>query len=118
MALPRENMLMRVKQMHSTDWPLVQAAGHLFDRPPRQHATEHFLAQSNHHLLIAYEEDCPAGFVSGVEMTHPDKGTEMFLYELAVDARYRGHSIGKALVIELVTPCPPLQVLWHVGADG
>jgi ribosomal-protein-alanine N-acetyltransferase len=41
------------------------------------------------------------GFVSGVEVTHPDKGTEMFLYELAVDpARHRG-GIGRALVTAL-----------------
>ena len=38
------------------------------------------------------------GFVSGVETTHPDKGTEMLLYELAVDdaAQRRGH--GRSLV--------------------
>ena len=29
------------------------------------------------------------GFVSGVELTHPDKGTEMFLYELGVDESAR-----------------------------
>ena len=41
------------------------------------------------------------GFVSGVETTHPDKGTEMFLYELAVaeDARNRG--VGRSLVAAL-----------------
>jgi len=36
--------------------------------------------------------------VSGVETTHPDKGTEMFLYELAVDPPARRHGIGAALV--------------------
>jgi ribosomal protein S18 acetylase RimI-like enzyme len=41
------------------------------------------------------------GFVSGVETTHPDKGTEMLLYELAVaeDARNRG--VGRSLVAAL-----------------
>ena len=39
--------------------------------------------------------------MSGVETTHPDKGTEMFLYELAVaeDARNRG--VGRSLVAAL-----------------
>ena len=41
------------------------------------------------------------GFVSGVEVTHPDKGTEMFLYELAVDERARSRGIGRSLVREL-----------------
>jgi ribosomal protein S18 acetylase RimI-like enzyme len=36
--------------------------------------------------------------VSGVEVTHPDKGSEMFLYELAVDEPWRGRGIGRALV--------------------
>ena len=76
----------------------VRRAGHLFDAAPRLDAIERFLADPNHHLLIAYDEGEPVGFVSGVELTHPDKGTEMFLYELAVDERYRRRGIGRALV--------------------
>lgn len=49
-----------------------------------------FLASEGHNLLIAYVNDEPAGMVTGVEMTHQDKGTEMFLYELGVDAGFRG----------------------------
>jgi len=41
------------------------------------------------------------GFVSGVEMTHPDKGTEMFLYELGVAPEARNRGIGRALVAAL-----------------
>ena len=41
------------------------------------------------------------GFVSGVEVTHPDKGTEMFLYELGVDEQYRRQGIARALVVAL-----------------
>ncbi|MFF2848767.1 GNAT family N-acetyltransferase [Streptomyces sp. NPDC058001] len=79
----------------------VNAAGHLFDTTPRQEATEQFLADARHHLLIAYVDDTPAGMVTGVEMTHPDKGTEMFLYELGVDESFRGRGIGRALVSAL-----------------
>jgi len=56
-----------------------------------------FLADPNHHLFIAHADGRPVGFVSGVELTHPDKGTEMFLYELAVDEGYRQRGIGSAL---------------------
>jgi len=74
------------------------AAGNLFDYPPRSDAVKRFLADPNHHLLIAYSGDVPAGFVSGVEVTHPDKGTEMFLYELAVVEAHRRQGIGTTLV--------------------
>lgn len=79
----------------------VETAGHLFDAPPRQEATRRFLADERHHLLIAYVDDVPAGMVTGVEMTHPDKGTEMFLYELGVDESYQGRGIGRALTSAL-----------------
>jgi ribosomal protein S18 acetylase RimI-like enzyme len=79
----------------------VKAAGHLFDDPPQQGAIERFLTDERHHLLIAYVDEVPAGMVTGVEMTHPDKGTEMFLYELGVDESFRGHGIGRTLVSAL-----------------
>ena len=60
-----------------------------------------FLAADGHHLLIAYEAARAVGFVSGVEVTHPDKGTEMFLYELAVDEPFRRRGTGRALVERL-----------------
>ncbi|MFG3053411.1 GNAT family N-acetyltransferase [Kitasatospora sp. NPDC048239] len=79
----------------------VKDAGHLFDSLPRPGATERFLADERHHLLIAYVDGVPAGMVTGVEMTHPDKGTEMFLYELGVDESFRGGGVGRALTSAL-----------------
>lgn len=91
-----------IVRMGPGDDARVRAAGHLFDRSPDDEATAKFLADPGHHLLIAYVEGAPAGFVSGVEVTHPDKGTEMFLYELGVDEGFRGRGIGVALVRALV----------------
>lgn len=86
----------------AADEDAVVAAAPLFDHNPRRTWTRRFLAQPEHHLCIAYVEGEAAGFVSGVELTHPDKGTEMFLYELGVDERFRGRGIGTALVRALV----------------
>lgn len=89
---------MEIKRLGRGDGDQVMAASHLFDGPAQEGATKRFLADEGHHLLVAYVDDHPAGFVSGVEVTHPDKGTEMFLYELGVDERYRRAGLGRGLV--------------------
>ena len=76
----------------------VVAAQALFDDAAKPDAVARFLAEPTHHMLIAYDGAQPVGFVTGVEMTHPDKGTEMFLYELAVGESSRNRGIGRALV--------------------
>lgn len=88
-----------IRRLGPGDEQAVLAAGGLFDDALQPDATRRFLGLSNHHLLIAYDEDgTPLGFVSGVETTHPDKGTEMFLYELGVDEPARRRGVGRALV--------------------
>lgn len=80
----------------------VHEAAALFDDDVRDDAVRRFLDEPGHHLLLARDDaGAVVGFVSGVETTHPDKGTEMFLYELAVDpaAQRQGH--GRALVSAL-----------------
>jgi aminoglycoside 3-N-acetyltransferase I len=91
-----------VRIFEATTAAQVEAAAQLYDGPPLRPATNAFLADPRHHLLVALDDDGrTVGFISGVEMTHPDKGTEMLLYELAVaeDARQRG--IGLALTARL-----------------
>ena len=90
---------MKITALGADDEAAVGAAEHLFDNAVNPAAAGRFLAEPGHHLLVAYDdEERPVGFVSGVELTHPDKGTEMFLYELSVDEASRGRGIGRALV--------------------
>jgi [ribosomal protein S18]-alanine N-acetyltransferase len=91
-----------IRVLRPGDDGLVAAASHLFDGAARPEATARFLAEDGHHLLVAYEGERAVGFVSGAEVTHPDKGTEMFLYELAVDEPFRRRGIGAALVEALL----------------
>ena len=84
--------------MGPDDVDAVVAAGHLFDGPAVPEATRRFLGEPTAHLCVAYVDGVPAGFVSGVETTHPDKGTEVLLYELGVDEPFRRRGIGTALV--------------------
>ena len=88
-----------IRALGPDDADLVLAAVHLFDSPPEDAATRRFLADPGHHLLFALDASGRAvGFVSGVELTHPDKGTELFLYELGVDEPARRQGVGRALV--------------------
>ena len=88
----------RIERLGPGDEERVAAAEGLFDGPVKPDAAHHFLNDHGHHLLIAYSDGEPAGFVSGVEMTHPDKGTEMFLYELGVGEAHRRKGVATALV--------------------
>jgi len=92
-----------VRRLGPGDDALVMAAGELFDGPPRPAATARFLAAEGHHLWLAYDGEGPVGMVSGIEMTHPDKGTEMCLYELEVHERARRRGVAGGLVGALLT---------------
>ncbi|MFD6418183.1 GNAT family N-acetyltransferase [Streptomyces sp. NPDC060194] len=83
----------------ATSVPQLLAASPLFDGPAREAWAARFLAAAGHHCLLAYPDGDPepAGFVTGVEMLHPDKGTEMCLYELGVAETHRRRGIGRAL---------------------
>ena len=97
-------MVIRVNASPTADD--VRAAAHLFDDPPDEVATDAFLGDERHHLLIALVDDNPAGFVSAVELLHPDKARpEMFLYELGTDERYRRRGVASALLASLVRIC-------------
>lgn len=86
---------MDIRRATTTDELLT--ASHLYDGPATPKWAARFLAASGHVMLIAYVDGAPVGFVSGIEMLHPDKGTEMCLYELSVDEAHRRRGIGRAL---------------------
>ena len=91
----------RIVRVGTGQTTVVLAAGHLFDHPPTITATDDFLSRDGHHLLLAEHEGRAVGFVSGIEVAHPDKPTEMLLYELGVDEPHRRQGIGRALVTAL-----------------
>jgi len=91
---------MRIERV--VDATAVRAAAELFDEAPLPAATARFLADPTHHLLLAYDDaGRPVGMITGVETTHPDRGTEMFVYELGVAPAARLQGVATALVREM-----------------
>lgn len=89
---------MEIRYLDAADADRLAAAGHLFDEPVDEGLAQRFLADPAHHCFLAYEGAEPVGFVTGVAIRHPDKRTEMLLYELGVDEPWRRRGIGRALV--------------------
>ena len=110
---------MRIVRLGPGDEPVVHAGADLFDDPPTEDAHDDVPRARGHHLLVALEGDEPVGFVTGVEATHPDKGTEMFLYELSVGEQHRRRGIGTALVNALAALARErgCHAMW-VGTEG
>lgn len=95
-------MTWHIRRLTADDVDLVLRSAHLFDGPPTGEWTRRFFASPGHHLVVALADDgVAAGFASGIVMTHPDKGSELFLYELGVDERFRQRGIGRRLVEEM-----------------
>ncbi len=90
-----------------------------FDDPIHLESARVFLADERHHLVVAYVDAQPAGFVSATEVFHPDKrGPELFLNEIGVIERFRRRGAGAAMLDELKllgagTGMPP-----DLGPDG
>lgn len=91
-------MTVEIRPVQPGDDALVLAAAELFDHPPTPGWTADFLARAGHHLLFAFNGDEAVGFVSCVEMAHPDKGVELMLYELGVADHAQRRGIGRQLV--------------------
>ena len=90
----------RIRRAGPEDLDVVVAAL-VFDGPARHRWTADFLERRGHHLFLAFSAGEVVGFVSGIEVAHPDKATEMLLYELGVNAPFRRRGIGTALVAAL-----------------
>ena len=72
-----------------------------FDNAVNSEETRRFLDDERHHLLLGYVDDQPAGFVSAVEVFHPDKPSELFLNEIGVIDGARRRGVARALIEEL-----------------
>ncbi len=89
---------MDIRRIGPGDEAAVARAAHLFEYQPSPEWTALFLDDPGHHLLLAYVDDVPVGFIAGTEVYHLDRPPTMFLNGADVELHHRGKGIGPALV--------------------
>jgi ribosomal protein S18 acetylase RimI-like enzyme len=96
-----EHTEVRVQRAQPGDEGEVVRFEEAFDYEVFRDETRRFLNDQRHVLLLGYVHDRPAGFVSAVEVFHPDKRSELFLNEIAVIDGARRRGMARALIEEL-----------------
>jgi ribosomal protein S18 acetylase RimI-like enzyme len=91
----------RVRRALAGDEDEIARFEEAFDNRMLPDETRRFLEDERHHLLLGYVDDRPAGFLSAVEVFHPDKRSELFLNEVAVMEETRRQGVARALLDEL-----------------
>lgn len=107
---------MRIERV--VDAETLGRGAELFDAPPVSEFVFRFLTSPGHYLLYAWDDsDRAIGFVSGMELTHPDKGTEMYMHELGVveDARHRGVATSLVQALLAVAKESGCNGMWGVS---
>jgi ribosomal protein S18 acetylase RimI-like enzyme len=90
-----------VRRARAGDKPEIARFEDAFDYVVLADETRRLLDDERHHLLLGYVDDRPAGFVSAVEVFHPDKRAELFLNEIAVVEGLRRRGVARALIEEM-----------------
>lgn len=113
-------MSVSVRRLGPGDEDEVERFAAAFDGPIRPASVAAFLGDDRHHLLVASVDGEPAGFVSAVEILHPDKPTELFLNELGVDEPFRRRGAATALLDALkeLGRSRGCSVIWVLTDEG
>jgi ribosomal protein S18 acetylase RimI-like enzyme len=96
-----EEAAVRVRRARRGDEDEIARFVEAFDNRVLPSEATRFLDDERHVLLLGYVGDRPAGFVSAVEVFHPDKQSELFLNEIGVMQRDRRRGVARALIDEL-----------------
>ena len=106
------------------DHVLGTIAPDVFDSELDPHATNEFLRDPRHHIVVAIHGGAVVGFASAVDYLHPDKPSpELWINEVAVASTHRGRGIGRAILRALLDHarhlgCVEAWVLTDRGNQG
>jgi GNAT superfamily N-acetyltransferase len=96
----------------------------VFDSALDRHATNEFLRDPRHHIVVAIDDGAVVGFASAVHYLHPDRPSpELWINEVGVASTHRGRGIGKAILRTLLDHarhlgCVEAWVLTDRGNQG
>src|SRR5687767_3647332 len=75
----------------------------VFDSPLDPRATNEFLRDPRHHIVVAIDDGVVVGFASAVHYVHPDKPSpELWINEVGVASTHTRRGIGKAVLRTLL----------------
>jgi GNAT superfamily N-acetyltransferase len=77
-------------------------AADVFDGPARPGWLDAFLDDPRHHLFVATDGGACVGFLSAVDLLHPDKPPSMWINELGGNETHRRRGLATRLVAALV----------------
>jgi GNAT superfamily N-acetyltransferase len=90
-----------IRRLGRGDGPMLQELCRRYkSRVPTDDEAAWALALDDMHVWVAEVDGELAGFAYAHELPRVDGDTNVFLYELEVDERFRGRGLGRALVEE------------------
>jgi GNAT superfamily N-acetyltransferase len=95
---------MEIRLLQPGDDDVLDTIGpEVFDSALDRQATNEFLRDPRHHIVVAIDGDAVVGFASAVHYVHPDKPSpELWINEVGVASTHRGRGIGKAVLATLL----------------
>jgi len=100
-GLPRGHRMAEVKIVrlsNSTAYLFDFIARGVFDEAIKPAQRDAFLAEKNHHMILAVHDEQVVGMASAVKYLHPDKLPSLWINEIGVGDDWLRQGIGKKLM--------------------
>lgn len=91
-----------VVRIESHNTHLLERVADVFDETIKPELVARYVAESNHLMLVAVADGLVVGQVLGVVHRHPDKLTELYVDDLAVDDTLRRRGVASRLMNTLI----------------
>lgn len=95
-------MRIEIRRVTSADASLFdRIAADVFDEPVRPDRLAAYLAEPQHHMVVAIADGTIVAQCAAVSYRHPDKVAELFIDEIGVSPEWQRQGIGTRLLAEI-----------------